>query len=89
MPQVVYSKLFGKSAKKLPKHILQKLSQHVALLAKDPAHALLHQKQLKGELSSLYSFRIAREYRCVYQYVDIDTIELLVVKHRKDVYRKK
>ncbi|MBI2459523.1 MAG: type II toxin-antitoxin system RelE/ParE family toxin [Parcubacteria group bacterium] len=52
-----------------------------------PFHPLLHAKRLSGKLAGLLSFRITRDWRVIFQFNDPETIQLLRVKHRKDVYR--
>jgi len=83
----VYSKGFLKSAKNLPKAQQYKLSKLLELLKENPYHHFLHTKYLTGELSGYLSFRITRDWRVIFRFLDPDTIQLLRVKHRKDIYR--
>lgn len=85
--RVVYSKQFLKSAKKLPKSQQEKLAQLIKYLPENPYHPLLHTKHLSGNLVGLLSFRITREWRVIFLFSDLETIHLLRVEHRKDVYR--
>lgn len=86
MIQIAYHRNFLKSAKKLPKTQQQKLAQLLAVLATNPFHNSLHTKRLTGDLAGLLSFRITRDWRVIFQFSDPQTIQLLRVKHRKDVY---
>ena len=85
--KIVYSKDFVKLASKLPKQIQSKLDGLVGLLAQDPFHPLLHSKPLSRELSMTYSFRITRDWRAIYYFENTETIKLLKVGNRKDIYR--
>jgi len=88
MTTVVYGKSFLKSARKLPFHQQKKFANLILTLQKNPFHPSLHTKTLSGSLSGLYSFRITRDWRVIFQFVNTDTIKLLLVGHRKDIYQK-
>jgi len=87
MISIVYSKNFLKSAKKLSIAQQKKLACLMEKVQENVYHPLLHTKQLTGQLSGLLSFRITRDWRVIFKFVDVDTIQLLRVKHRKDAYR--
>ncbi len=87
MMRVVYGAGFLKSARALPIPQQQKLAKLVERLAENPYHPLLHTKRLSGELIGLLSFRITRDWRVVFYFMDADTIQLLHVGNRKDIYR--
>jgi len=84
---VVYSRTFLKESKLLPKVIRNKLAYLLELLAHDPFHPTLHTKQLSGKLTGFFSFRITRDWRAIFVFRDVNTIQLLKVAHRKDIYR--
>src|SRR3990167_8380347 len=52
-----------------------------------PFHQLLHAKSLTGSLAGFYSFRITRDWRVIFQFVNPQTIKLIEAAHRKDIYR--
>ena len=85
--QLVYGKDFLKSSRLFPAGIQQQLAQQLERLQADPRDPRLHSKMLSGRLMGFFSFRITRDYRAIFQYIDNDTIQLLLVRHRKDVYR--
>ena len=85
---IVYGSSFLKSAKKLPANSREKLAYLISLFQKNPFNPLLHTKSLSGSLSGLYSFRITRDWRVIFQFVDTNTTKLLLVGHRKDIYQK-
>jgi len=86
--KVIYGGSFLKSARKLPSRQQKKLADLIPSLQKNPFNPLLHSKPLSGPLSGLYSFRITRDWRVIFQFVNIDTIRILLVGHRKDIYQK-
>jgi len=85
--QVILEQSFLKSAQKLPQNIKVKLSQLLGLLEIDPHHALLHTKKLSGDLAGYLSFRATRDWRVIFRLEGADTVRVLEVDHRKDVYR--
>jgi len=87
MPRVLESERFSKAIPKLPKSQQEKLGTLIELLRKDPDNLLLHTKPLSGKMSGWYSLRITRDWRVTFRYLDKDTILLLQVAHRKDIYR--
>lgn len=87
MIAVQYSDYFLRSARKLPKEQQEKLVPRIELLSENPFHPKLHSKHLTGKLSGLYSFRITRDWRVIFQFVSPQQIELIDVANRKDIYR--
>ena len=87
MIQIVYNKHFVKSAKKLPTNLQVKLAKQLELLQQNPFHPLLHTKPLTGPLAGFYSFRITRDWRVIFQFLEQNAIKLIEVAHRKEIYR--
>ena len=87
MMQIVYSKHFFNSAKKLPEILQNKLAKQLELLRQNPFHPLLHSKSLTGQLAGFYSFRITRDWRVIFQFEKADTIKLVEIGNRKDIYK--
>lgn len=85
--KIIYGPSFLKSAKRLPTKIQTKLDYLTILLAENLYHPLLHTKPLSGNLSGFYSFRITRDWRVIFNFLDPETIQLLRVANRKDIYR--
>lgn len=87
MIKIIYGNPFIKSAKKLPVELQKKLASLLEILSINPFHPQLRSKPLTGELTGFYSFRITREYRVIFQFIQVDEIKLIKVGHRKDIYR--
>jgi len=87
MIRVVFSENFRHSAKRISGKQQRKLAGLLELLRQNPYHAKLHTKLLTGDLSGFYSFRITRDWRVIFQFLDPEMIQLLRVVHRSDAYR--
>ena len=87
MIEIKYTRSCAKEIKKLPLSKQKKLFRLLKLLKKDRYHPLLHTKQLKGSFYNYFSFRITREWLAIFHYLDSETIQLVHVGHRKDIYR--
>lgn len=87
MVRIVYGSHFLKSAKRLPQETKNKLAKLLESLAQNPFHPLLHTKHLTGKLSGFLSFRITRDFRVIFQFLDEQTIQLIEAADRKDIYR--
>ncbi|MFH1253670.1 MAG: hypothetical protein V1664_05100 [Candidatus Uhrbacteria bacterium] len=84
---LVYHQDFLSSIKKLPLSQKRKLTKLLEIVSSNPFHSLLHTKRLSGELTGILSFRISRDWRVLFRFLDHETIQLLIAAHRKDIYR--
>ena len=87
MIKIYYSDRFIRSAQKLPPQQQEKLGYLLELMQENPLHPKLHTKHLTGRLSGLYSFRITRDWRVIFQFLAPSEIQLVDVAHRKEIYR--
>ena len=87
MKRIVTTEQFLDASANLPLHQQKKLGTLFEILQKNPFHPKLHTKTLHGKLSGLYSFRITRDWRVIFEFADPDIIYILRVVHRKDAYR--
>ena len=84
---MVFDKKFLKDVRKIPIKQQHKLATLLEEVTINPFASKLHTKQLSTPLQGLYSFRINREYRVLFRFLDEETVFLTHVKHRKDIYR--
>lgn len=84
---LVHHPRFLKSADGLSRKQQEKLAFLIERLCVDPYDPLLHTKHLSEPLVGTLSFRISRDWRATFQFLDNRTIQLMRVKHRKDIYR--
>lgn len=85
--ELVYTKSFLKAVKKLPTAQQTKLAKLLEILQIQPYSPLLHTKPLTGQLTGFYSFRITREYRVIFQFLNPTKIKLIDTAHRKEIYQ--
>ncbi len=87
MIRIGYGDVFLKNARSLPSSQKKKLQTALLFLGQDPFDSRLHSKKLAGELFGCFSFRIGKDWRVLYQFLDSQSIKLINVGHRKDIYR--
>ena len=87
MIRIVYGVRFLKCVKAIPVAQRRKLAKLLETFSDDPYHPTLHTKKLSGKLFGFLSFRISRDWRIMFQFIDAETIQLVDAAHRKDVYR--
>ena len=87
MVRIEYNREFEKQASKLDLRLQKKLSSLLPLLATNHYDSRLHTKSLSEPFLGVLSFRITRDWRVTFHLANADTIRLLEVKHRKDIYR--
>lgn len=87
MIKIAYTNRFLKSVKNLPSLIQDKLASRLETLQKNSFHPSLHTKSLTGKLTGLYSFRVTRDWRVIFCFLDPNIIKLVEAAHRKDIYK--
>jgi len=87
MYKLVFGSQFLKSAEELDKKLKLRLKSNLDVLSRNPFHPRLHTKSLSGKLTGYHSFRIGRDYRVIFEFISSDSIYLLKVGNRKDIYR--
>ena len=87
MVRIEYSREFEKQASKLERNLQEKLAKLLALLAENYYDSRLHTKPLSEPFVGVLSFRVTHDWRVTFHFFNPDTIRLLEVKHRKDIYR--
>jgi mRNA-degrading endonuclease RelE of RelBE toxin-antitoxin system len=86
MYRIIATSSFKKSFEILPKKIQMTTTKLIELLAIDYRDPRLHTKKLHGNRIE-YSFRIHREYRGIFCFENGNIILLLMIAHRKDIYK--
>ena len=87
MISVIYGDRFLRSAQKLTKKQQTKLANLLTILQQNPFNRSLHAKHLSGPLTGLFSFRITRDWRVIFQFFSSDEIKLIDIGHRREIYR--
>lgn len=87
MIRVTYSSRFWKQAAQLPLTQQKRLASLLLVVQENPFDSRLHTKRLQPPLAGSLSFRITRDWRVQFHFLDTETILCVTVKHRKDIYR--
>lgn len=87
MIRIIATKRFLEAAARLPKQQQEKLGSLLEIVRQNPFHPKFHTKPLHGNLTGFYSFRITRDWRVIFQFNNPETIQLLRVANRKDIYK--
>jgi mRNA-degrading endonuclease RelE of RelBE toxin-antitoxin system len=78
-----------KDAEKLPKEIRLMAAEELENLEKTASLDELHNvKKMKGTTEPYYRLKFNNYRFLLYHDVETDTIEILTLKHRKDIYKK-
>lgn len=83
---VLYADEFRKQFRTLPKGVQTLYRKQEALFRADWRDSRLHTKKLAGHPLS-FSFRVTRQYRILFSFVDANTVLFATIGHRKDIYR--
>ena len=87
MVRIEYGRAFEKQVSKLEPGLQKKLAMLLVLLSENCYDSRLHTKPLSEPFVGILSFCITRDWHVTFHLVNPDTICLLEVKHRKDIYR--
>jgi mRNA-degrading endonuclease RelE of RelBE toxin-antitoxin system len=86
--KIIYAREFQKEFRKLPPSIQKIYHQQEKLFRQNWRDRRLHVKKLKDHPLP-FSFRITRNYRVIFAFVEEDTVLFATIGHRKEVYKKK
>jgi mRNA-degrading endonuclease RelE of RelBE toxin-antitoxin system len=87
MYRILFTDKSIKSLNKLPKSIQNKTDSLIDVLVIDYRDNRLKTKKL-NTTEPLFSFRVSQDYRAIFEFVDSQTIKVLDIRHRKDIYKK-
>ena len=83
---ILYTDQFRKCFQKLPLDIQSVYREQEIIFQSSSRDSRLHVKKLKG-YPTVFSFRITRAYRALFSFTEAQTVLMLTIGHRKDVYR--
>ena len=86
--EIIYEDGFRKDVYDLPESVQEKLGSLIEILRKDPFDPRLHTKRLGPPLHVAFSFRIVRDYRVGFIFLESHIIKLLVADTRGNIYRR-
>ena len=80
---IITSDDFEKGLKKLPSDYQELYRKQRQILEKDWTDSRLQIKKLKG-FKNVFSFRITSKYRVYFHFKNMDTLEFIIIGHRKE-----
>lgn len=83
---ILYADEFRKQFKRLPTDIQNFYHRQESIFKINWRDPRLHLKKLKDHPFP-FSFRITRNYRVIFTFVDQKTVLFATIGHRKDIYR--
>ncbi len=86
--EIIYEDGFLRDVRRMPRAIQDKLAFLLDIFRDNPFDSRLHTKQLSYPLKNIYSFRITRDYRAGFVFVESHKIKLLAANKRDQIYKK-
>ena len=77
---------FDKLFQRLGQKIQIKAAKKTDLFKKNPFHPSLRVEKLHPKKFNVWSFRIDKDYRIVFKFVEKDLVEFMFVGHHNDIY---
>lgn len=81
------TKRFEKRYRELPEPIKAKLDKQQRFFLDNPFHPSLHTEKLIPKNKQVWSFRIDKSYRVIFQFIEPDHVVLLTVGTHDQVYQ--
>lgn len=85
--EIEYADEFEKRYIELPNQIKIKAEKQEKLFRSNPFHPSLHTEKLSPKSREVWSFRIDKNYRIIFRFLDKDKILFLNVGHHHWIYR--
>ena len=85
--KIIYAEEFFRHFHRLPKNIQRLFRTQESRFKENWRDPRLHIKKLNDHPFP-FSFRITRQYRVLFSFVDTDTVLFGAIGNRRDVYRK-
>ena len=77
---------FDKLFRKLGQKIQIKAAKKTDLFKKNPFHPSLRVEKLHPKKFSVWSFRVDKNYRIVFKFVEKDLVEFMFIDHHNEIY---
>ncbi|MFH1656580.1 MAG: type II toxin-antitoxin system mRNA interferase toxin, RelE/StbE family [Candidatus Nealsonbacteria bacterium] len=89
MFEILVTEEFKKRYRKLPFHIQKKAEKKEEVFYKNPFNPLLHIEKFEPKRKEVWSFRIDKEYRILFKFVNSNKVIFMTCGHHNWVYRYK
>ena len=87
MIEIVVTQEFERNYDELPRAIQKKAERRQALFVENPFHPSLETEKLNPKSREVWSFRIDRQYRIVFRFIDGTHVLFLTVGPHHWIYR--
>ena len=87
MLEISVTETFERLYRKLPKHVYRKVDAKTKLFRQNPFHPSLHTKKLEPHHEEVWSFRVDRDHRIKFRFLNSQKVHFLFIGNRKDIYR--
>lgn len=88
MLRIFVTKNFERAFRKLPKSIQIKAEEKIQIFKRNIKHPSLNLEKLQPTRKNFWSFRIDKNYRVIFIFLEDKAVELRDARHHKDIYRK-
>ena len=85
--EIYYADEFEKGYIKLPKQIKAKAETQEKLFINNPFYPSLHTEKLSPKSREVWSFRIDKNYRIIFRFLNNDKVIFLNVGHHHWIYK--
>ncbi len=89
MTEIFITEEFQKRYQDLPKTIQKKAEKKEKIFRQNPFHPSLHTEKLEPKSKEVWSFRIDREYRILFKFINPNEVVFLACGHHNWIYRYK
>lgn len=86
---VLVTKEFENNYKELPTAIKAKVEKQEQLFRKNPFHPSLHTEKLEPKNRQVWSFRIDKKYRVIFNFIDNNKVVFVNIGHHGWIYNFK
>ena len=87
MKTVIVTDEFEKQFRKLPKPVQKKALKQESLFRENPLHSSLHTEKLNPKDRELWSFRVDKNYRILFRFLNGEAVLFLAVGHHSWIYK--
>ena len=85
--KIDYTAKFEKRYSELPKKIKVRTEKQEKIFRGNPFHPSLHTEKLSPKFKEVWSFRIDKKYRTIFQFINKDKVVFLNIGHHNWIYR--
>lgn len=85
--EILVAREFETNYAKLSEKIKDKFEKKERIFKSNPFHSSLHTEKLAPKVKQVWSFRIDKKYRIIFQFISKDKVVFLNIGHHHWIYR--